>query len=365
MEQKEKTAALYFSEGSSDKVYAATLTQRDGGWVVNFSYGRRGRAQTTGTKTETPVDYAAADKIFEKLVREKTSKGYTPDSSGVAYTGTELANEASGLAPQLPTATSEAAVDALVEDPAFGLSEKRDGENRTLKIAADGSVRGINKRGLFVDIPQTWATVPVAAANCVVAGEHMAGDRFEAFDLLEDAGEDLRSLPHMVRHARLKALAARLETASWFVVLPLHWGADAKRAELNRLREAQAEGVVFKRLDAPFSSGRSAAALKFKFVDSATCIVARHNLQRSVAIALIGANGDLEDLGNVTIPPGEPIPPLDTLVEVRYLYRYEDGCFEQPVYLGVRTDVSRAEATAEQVLRIKRKAPAPEALAMA
>lgn len=363
MEQQEKTASLYFTEGSSDKVYNAMLTQRDGGWVVNFAYGRRGKALTTGTKTEKPVGYAAAEKIFEKLVREKTAKGYTPDASGAAYTGTEHANEASGLVPQLPTAITEAFLEVRLDDPAYGLQEKRDGENRMLKIAADGTVRGINRRGLYVDIPQAWAHAP-QASECVIAGEHMMGDQFDAFDLLEDAGEDLRALPYSERHARLKALAGRLEAAAWFSVLPMSLASDAKRARLARLRELQAEGVVLRKLDAPFEGGRSAAALKFKFLDSATCIVVRHNQQRSVVVGLLAADGNLEELGSVTIPPSETVPPVDALVEIRYLYRFEAGCFEQPVFLRQRADMTRSDATVEQIARIKRKAP-QDALAMA
>lgn len=353
--EKQKSVSLYFTEGSSDKSYQATLRERDGGWVVDFSYGPRGKAQKTGTKTETPVGYAAADKIFEKLVREKTAKGYTPDESGAAYTNTEHAQASSGLAPQLPTAITEATFAALLDDPRYGLEEKRDGENRVLQVTGEGRVRGINRRGLYVDIPQTWAATQLdIVGGSVFAGEHMPGDRFDAFDLLEIAGENLRAQSYAARHARLVQVAAQLG-APWFKVLPLYRDSADKRGEADRLRACQAEGVVFKRLDAPFESGRSAAALKFKFVDSATCIVVRQNQQRSVAIGLLAAGGDVEELGNVTIPAGQAVPAVDTLVEVQYLYRYESGCFEQPVYRGPRSDMTRSDATVDQIARIKRK----------
>ena len=32
---------------------------------------------STGTKTTTPVDLPSAEKLFEKLIGEKKSKGYT------------------------------------------------------------------------------------------------------------------------------------------------------------------------------------------------------------------------------------------------------------------------------------------------
>jgi hypothetical protein len=68
--QSEKTS-LYFKQGSSDKVYNASIEKADDNrFVVNFSYGRRGATLNTGTKTKIPVDYVSARKIFDKLVEK-------------------------------------------------------------------------------------------------------------------------------------------------------------------------------------------------------------------------------------------------------------------------------------------------------
>jgi len=69
-------ASLYYAEGSSDKEYHAEIIEVAGGNVVNFRYGRRGSSLTVGTKTSAPVDFAQTKKIFDKLVEEKTTKGY-------------------------------------------------------------------------------------------------------------------------------------------------------------------------------------------------------------------------------------------------------------------------------------------------
>src|SRR4028118_1960285 len=67
---------LYFREGNSDKVYEVDLCEIDNQFLVNFRYGRRGANLQEGTKTTNPVDRAEAEKIFQKLVDEKTRKGY-------------------------------------------------------------------------------------------------------------------------------------------------------------------------------------------------------------------------------------------------------------------------------------------------
>jgi predicted DNA-binding WGR domain protein len=68
---------LHFREGNSDKVYEVDLCDAGGEkFVVNFRYGRRGAELKEGTKTTVPVGLAEAEKIFQKLVDEKTRKGY-------------------------------------------------------------------------------------------------------------------------------------------------------------------------------------------------------------------------------------------------------------------------------------------------
>ncbi len=67
---------LHFQEGKSDKVYEVDLCEVGDKFVVNFRYGRRGTELREGTKTTNPVDFEEGQKIFDKLVSEKTRKGY-------------------------------------------------------------------------------------------------------------------------------------------------------------------------------------------------------------------------------------------------------------------------------------------------
>lgn len=359
-----RAVSLYCTEGSADKVYQASIASKDGGWVVEFAYGKRGTALKTGTKTQSPVGYVEAIKVFDKLVKEKTSKGYTEDQSGVAYTNTEHAHRASGVLPQLPTAITPSDLTRLLSDSSWGLQEKRDGENRLI-LVKDGVVRGINRKGLFVDIPCDWAASFAVFPNCLIAGEAVGGVYF-AFDLLECEDVDLRTYQFQDRYARLEGLycnavlKSRVTLVGFdnfvdsFKVIPLVVGADHKRELVDSVQAEGGEGVVFKLLDAVFEIGKCLSSLKHKFVESSTCVVLRQNQQRSVAVGLRDG-GEMLDLGNVTIPANFTVPEVDALVEIRYLYRFENGCFEQPVYLGPRTDIDVEDAVVSQITRIKSK----------
>ncbi|TAL65666.1 MAG: WGR domain-containing protein [Burkholderiaceae bacterium] len=350
-DQQPQSVHLYFTEGSSDKVYQAHLREQGSGWVCDFAYGPRGGSLKTGTKTSSPTSYAEALKAYTKLVKEKTSKGYTPDQSGTLYTSSELAGRKSGELPQLPTAIEEQDLDRYMLDPNWGLQEKADGENRILIIEGH-QLQGTNRLGLFVDLPKHWGeNLQGFSGRTVIAGEHV-GDCYLAFDLLELNGADLRHQPFRIRYRRLMELHASFVT-EWMNVLRLDISTDVKRRRAASILENNGEGYVLKDLNAPFASGRSAVSLKFKFQESSTCEVIRVNAKRSVAVGLRDSDGAMVDMGNVTIPSNEVIPQVGALVEVRYLYRFANGKFEQPVYKGPRPDMTPQDAVLSQVKRIK------------
>jgi bifunctional non-homologous end joining protein LigD len=118
------------------------------------------------------------------------------------------------------------------------------------------------------------------------------------------------------------------------------------------LREEQREGIVFKRLDAPYTPGKPNSGgpqLKFKFVATLSAIVAKVNDRRSVEISLFKGRS-LVSCGNVTIPANHDIPEVGAVVEVRYLYAYRDSlALHQPVYLGPRDDIDPGECLASQL----------------
>ena len=81
---KSENTTLFYKQERSDKIYKASLEEKEGNFIVNFAYGRRGSTLKTGTKTQTPVPFEKAKKIYDKLVLSKESKGYVPDEDNTS-----------------------------------------------------------------------------------------------------------------------------------------------------------------------------------------------------------------------------------------------------------------------------------------
>lgn len=352
MENGAESVSLYFKSGSSDKVYHANIeAANDGGYVVNVAYGRRGATLSTGTKTKSPVDHATALRIFEKLVSDKRSKGYTEGAAGTPYLQSENAGRVSGLLPQLLNVIDEREAARIMADPLWVMQEKFDGR-RLMLCKTGATVEGINKLGLVVSVAE-----PIAAAALDLPGDFVLdgeaiGDRFHVFDLISRDGTDLRELPCGDRYGALTTLIGGAIESDHIGCVDCWTDAADKADQLKELRARNAEGVVFKRWDAPYRQGRpnsGGTQLKLKFVATVSAVVTTINQQRSVGVSLL--NGDAwQTVGNVTVPANQNVPQLGDVVEVRYLYAAQvGGALYQPVLLGVRDDVKPTECVVTQL----------------
>jgi bifunctional non-homologous end joining protein LigD len=107
----------------------------------------------------------------------------------------------------------------------------------------DGEVVALDKHGA-----PDFATLQAALSD------HKADELiYFAFDLLHLAGEDLRKLPLRDRKARLKALLTKSKSATLRYVDHFETAGDAV---LKSACQMHLEGIVSKRLDAPYNSGR-------------------------------------------------------------------------------------------------------------
>ena len=341
-----ESVSLYYRQGSSDKVYQASIDAAGQGYMVRFAYGRRGSTLTTGAKTASPVDFETAKKTFDKLVAEKRAKGYTPDTAGTPYQH-DVERVATQILPQLANPT--ASTNHLLADPGWFLQEKFDGQRVMIRRIGD-TITGINRTGCVIALPVPVVTVArtLRSQDWLLDGEAM-GDAFIAFDLIESASIDLRGSP---LRDRLSALESLVPADGVIRFAPTARSAPKKRALATQLEKARREGLVFKRADSLYSPGRPASGgdwLKFKFVATASCVVAAVNVgRRSVALQLLNG-GEIIGVGNVTVPPNHSVPEPGRVVEIRYLYAYPGGSLYQPVYLGERNDIDRSACTLDQL----------------
>ena len=369
--------SLEYRYGNSDKVYHIDLTMNPQTqlWLVSVAYGRRGSTLQRQEKTKGGTSYQKAWDIYNKIYNEKLAKGYNKMNIGTgsnpatptghtnpqnnntampAPTAPHKTRATTGHIAMLPTPVRGMAhVEELLTNDDWIAQQKFDGENRQLILDSNALYAG-NRNGQTVTINPAWSPSDMPSGQHVIFGEDL-GDSFVAFDASHLFGRDIQKLPYIERAAML---TEKFPATEWFSVAPVFVGTRMKRMLLSRITAQDDEGVVFKRAKSAFTPGRTTDAFKYKLKESATFIVTERKgggEKRSVGLMLRDHNGTETHYGNVTIPANHKMPAPGSFCEIEFMYQYENGSLEQPVYKGQRTDILMAPGP-EQITRIKRKA---------
>jgi bifunctional non-homologous end joining protein LigD len=212
-------------------------------------------------------------------------------------------------------------------------------------------VTAINRKGLVIGLASPIGVSAQKITSSFVLDGECVGDVLYAFDLLDWDGEDYRPKPYQ---RRLVTLARLLDTPGVVHIELAETMTDSANKErmFRHLQSEKREGVVLKRLDAPYTPGRpnsGGTQLKHKFYATLSAVVSKLNPQRSVELRLLNCKGWVP-VGNVTIPPNHPVPSVGAVVEVRYLYGFkESNALYQPTYLGQRKAIEQHECILAQV----------------
>jgi len=352
-------ADLHFRQGSSDKVYRLQLEDKQGQWGVQAQWGRRGSVLQSDVKV-TNATYKEAKRVYDRILREKTGKGYqiaqaTANGDGPFSVGLPSAKEQSGHTPELLTPIEEQDALRLAHDASWWFQQKFDGRRLAIQ-KADGKYSGINKLGQIIPIDCRLAgSLDLVQTQGFLADGEITDSHFYIWDLLSADDIDLRIQPYEIRYVHLTRLFRGVHDA--LRVCETAMTPNAKRDFVKAMHDANAEGFVCKNRNAAYAPGRAGQHHKCKFVTTASFIVGPKpekkagDGHRSIAVYLSDGTGE-RFMGTVGVPDRYRVPTEGQIVEVRYLYCHPgiDGKLIQAKYFGkVRDDIDRIECSVNQL----------------
>jgi bifunctional non-homologous end joining protein LigD len=374
-----KSIQLFFQEGSSDKVYYATILEDAGTYTVKVEWGRRGSGLNQGNKA-VKVSLAAANKTFDKLVREKTSKGYQPITDAVQPaavappegqgSGSKVTGKRAkvGYSAQLLNAIEDRELEKFLRDDDYVAQQKLDG-HRVMAHVSRTEIVATNRVGQRTNVSRDLLEgLEGLPHGTVVDGEvvaHDSGHVYWLFDVLKVADREVTSLGYT---ERWELLDGELEPglSGQVRVLPIASGHKKKKALHDKLYASKAEGLVFKEARAPYQAGRPASGgtqRKHKFIKSAD-VVLLSNAGNAYQMGVYDG-GKLMEVGKVFAgTTNESRKTIDALLgdgkrpvaEVKYLYATDDEQLFQPVFVRLRDDKPAKECVRSQLKKTSRDA---------
>lgn len=326
------------------------------------SGGRRGSALQSDVKADG-TNYEEAKRIYDRILREKTGKGYqiaqaSANGNGAIAVGLPTTKEHSGHTPELLTPIEEKEALLLAQDASWWFQQKFDGRRLAVQ-KSQGKYSAINKLGQIVpiDFRLTEALDRVQAQGFLVDGE-ITDSRFYVWDLLSLNDTDLRIQSYEIRYVHLTQHFRGVGDV--LRVCETAMTPKAKCDFVKKMHDANAEGFVCKNRNAAYAGGRAGHHYKCKFVATASFIVGpkpdkrADDGHRSIAVYLLDDNRP-RFMGTVGVPDRYPLPRVEQIVEVRYLYCHPgpEGKLIQATYFGkVRDDVALADCSVSQ-LKVK------------
>lgn len=180
-------------------------------------------------------------------------------------------------------------------------------------------------------------------------------NQFICFDILEKDGKDLRKLTQTKRKEILKETLIEQGNVKLMI-----YTKNAKQL-LDFVKEKKLEGIVAKKTDSRYASGRSINWVKIKFTKTIDCVVTKINSKNrkvsSLQLGLFNDKGQLIDVG--AVGSGFTEATMDEIIkyfnenekfviEVKYHELTKDAKLRAAVFLKIRKDKKNEECTFEQ-----------------
>jgi len=256
---------LSLQELTTDKSSPVQIQENNSEGVRRFDCGNMGDVIDVGPPRPVPFDSLQSD--CSKLIRKKLNIG-CKHAAEVVTCG-DGRRRMTAVSPQLLFPVDD--VKPLLSDNAFYMQPKQDGK-RLLIHKTGKAVTGFNRHGIECGIPANIRTAAQALRGDFLVDGEAVGDMLHVFDILELEQSDIRIIPYRDRLVKLLNLLASGQQSGirWVATIS---GPTAKQMVFRQLRKAGAEGVVFKRIRAPYSPERPESGgdyFKYKFVEAAS-----------------------------------------------------------------------------------------------
>ena len=377
-------------------------------WLLIKARDEHAREGAAAEITEKKPDSVLSGRTVEEKAGAKRSKKAGAKRSKKEAAAVDPVAVLEQFEPQLATL-----VDHVPTDPGWLFEMKLDGY-RAIAVIEGGAARLVSRNGLdwtarFSDIAAALGHLRVKNAVldgevCVVDDEGKTSFQslqvalskddqprlvYFVFDLLHRDGEDLRRAP-LLERKRILATVLAGEKAP--IALSEHL-ADVGEAMFEEARRVGLEGIIAKRADAPYTSGRTRSWLKIKCgkrqelvvigytapagerVGLGALVLGVHEPRKGGALRYVGKVGTgfttaslralrrkLEPLARKTSPALDaPRLPRVTWVEPEVVCEVEftewthDGALRHPRFLGLREDKPSEDVVRERAARV----PAP------
>jgi bifunctional non-homologous end joining protein LigD len=240
----------------------------------------------------------------------------------------------------------------LIQDPNFGAQEKENGKRRVM-VRNNDQVFCFNREGEKRDLPPAVVKAILShrltrfVIDTELCGTKIA-PRVKIFDVLILGDELLGQTPYSHRENRCHEEFDNFNKI--FTVLFTARTSEEKLALVKKLHAENAEGVVFKRMDAVYKQGRSGSHFKLKFWKSADFVVIGPSPEGHDSVEIgVYKNGKLHRVSGVSLIGRERVVAGD-VIEARYLYATKNLHIVQPVMLQKRDDKQAKACTADQLV---------------
>jgi bifunctional non-homologous end joining protein LigD len=139
------------------------------------------------------------------------------------------------------------------------MSQKIDGQRMVLSIDS-GKVTGYNRNGVERDVPATISNYLKNMPVSFTLDGELLDDQYHVFDIISGT---ICSWQLERRYQLVCDLAERMDSS---IIRKVSIHTLNKREIFDDLLYSNAEGVVFKKLSAPYRSGRNNNFIKYKFL---------------------------------------------------------------------------------------------------